>query len=1451
MALSGIEIEIYKDSAPFDKVAVLEARQEPRALREIKGVGAGSFQISKSNKKINDDPTLLDYRNFARVRVNGQCLGGFLITNKKHAIVGEGEKSDEVWSISGEGLRSWANDAGVRSAKGITPYSRETRYFNFASEQGPWYKANEWTSATRTWTWNQPGNWWLTAPSEWPDAPTAQWIWDRAAPYEMPIGDVYFRREFTLAAAGSYALFFAADDRAEVYIDGELIHTTADNHSWQETAREDLQLDAGTHILAFKCRQNNIDTPGSLIAAFYKIGNATSPTAAELLFTTQAGSAWKVCGYPTVAPGWTPGNILLTLLSEAAARGVRFAQNWTPTFTHTHDSAGVAWGDPLSISFDIGTLYEEVFQALEEGACDIYLDADTLELHAYKKRGVDRSLENAAIADPIVLRLGHNLKKADEQGQADIVNTLLLNTADGWKVEQPTDTTSVTRYGVIEGQISTEMSYEQAKGLIQEVFEKKAMPEKTATFELIPVPGMVPFEDFFEGDYVSAPGEVPGIMEKRRIMSISVSENATGNPIYAIEFDAIFSDRTDDLAKMLSKAAHASALGTGFTGASGTPQTDTKGSNPQTPVSAPPQAPTGLLVQTVGRWAENGTAVSDFGLTWSGVVANVNNLPVSDIEKYEVWGRRTADAEYGLLVTVFDTYAYLTGYRPGEEWIFQVRALSRTGGWGDFSDPVVLIADPPLIPLDPPSTPTLSTDVGTVSVRWDGLLGGQPAPRRYKYMEIERSTSINGTYVRVSSFVTSGGVDTSGIVGTTYWYRLVPYDYLNVRGVASVAVSIKVAGVDTSDLDNALNDAIAGAISKADQAITAANGKNKITFSNSEPTTSNVGIAGDLWYQRDGAGKIKGIWENTGTNVWVKRTQSGETLVDVDAATITTGFLGSDRIGANTITSKQILIANLDNQLDNPNFETGTFQGWEQTGSTLGWGVGTSISDNINRYLQRITAATARPAGQVTNGFRVAVRPDQRMRLDFKSHCLGVAPGTWQLIRKNYFADPQGTAQDFFVDTVSGTYENITTMPGGTPTAVRWRRTTTSTGRIAMKVGSSLPNDTIRFRARVRASEAMTATIQVRANVGATTPQVTLVTDLAIPAGVSEIDVSGVVSGFTMTTNAGVVILPTSGSVGSYLDITNVMIERQSISTGGFFHGSMTTDSDLAQYRWLGEPNESQSQYETRSAGATIGAQFYDAAGAPLSYNPKALISTGAWADVTWETPVPVGAYFASLRIEDPGTANTTVRLANLQFRLMGAGQLLVDGIIQGRHVAAKTFTGELFKAGSIEVDVLSPNVGSSLNLNGNTNITALSEAAQAQQDALTSQQQLIDGVSAAAEQAAEIASGASASAAATALLANGLQAGIQTAQGDIDDLGRTYRFTENGAFVGAPGSAYEFVIQNTGAEIRYNGVAVSSWDAGQMIVDSFVGNEVVLGNHKLEKDDLTGGTVVRKIVSN
>lgn len=795
-----VQIEVYDDSAPNTLLEILNARYEPTVLDEIGGHGAGSFSISKSDPKILANPSLLDHRKYIKVRMNGAVIGGFIIQTKKTVIVGAGEEADEMWFISGEGPRSWSRDASVVPAKGLKRNSSDTRYFNFATEQGSWYNPSDWVTATNTLKYLQPNSRYRTAPAQWPDAPNAYFVWDRPlGGGTHPTGWAYFRHEFTVPAGDPipHALFVAADNLLEVFVDGEQL-LTGEAPAYTETKRIDFTLEPGPHVIGVKVY--NIDGVGGLIASLFKYGNPAVPTAATLLSYT-GQSTWKVNGYPTVEPGWTLGDILLTLLAEAEDRGIRFAENFTPTFTADLDSAGQSWGDPVPASFGVGATYEEVISALEEFGCDVWVNPDTLQINAWKKRGTDRS--SATTPDSIVFLPGKNLVSADETSQAEIANTLLLHSVDGWSEEVTTTTESLTKYGRIETQMSTQLSQLGAKALVDELFRLKSLPERSATFDIIPVTGTIPFIDFNVGDMVSAPGEVPGVLESRRVMSIAFAEDErTGRPSFSVEFDSIRKSRQDELEKWLSRIANSSAIGGGFTNSSQLPPTVIQ-APPGADPGAVPDAPTGLVVSSVGHYSEDGSSTSDYGLTWN-PVSTADGFTSVEVDRYEVWGRPTTETESGLMAVVFDPFAYLPNFRVGDEWAFKVRAVSLAGGPGPFSAEVALVADAPAEPLLTPSAPILTSSFGGVTVKWDGLLGGAPAAPWVRYIRVERSP--NGSTGWVTAGVITGTTmnDYPGSAGNEYWYRFVAVDgYGNVSSPSATA-SIEVQGVTSGDIAGGL-----------------------------------------------------------------------------------------------------------------------------------------------------------------------------------------------------------------------------------------------------------------------------------------------------------------------------------------------------------------------------------------------------------------------------------------------------------------------------------------------------------------------------------------------------------------------------------------------------------------------------------------------------------------------
>lgn len=690
----GLELEVYSASDPTVIIDIIPRRTGLSALDELKNSGGGSFSIMQNDAKLKESPNLLEWRNVVKCRLDTKVVGGFLIQSKEADYASALEHAGEAWNIAGEGLRSWLRDAVVLPYGGLKEDSQSSRVFSFASERGSWYKPADWVEPVKIAQHTlDPGttNPWGTAPAEWPDAPLAYWVWGVAnSPVSpAPLGVNFFRFEFEVLGTGlsDYSIFCAADDDFDVYVDAAQVITSRDTAGYAQTWRADFQLGPGTHVLAARVQNNS--GVAALIAALFKAGDAATETAAVLI-TVTGDAGWVVNSYPDPSPGWSPGEILLTLLGEAQARGVRFPTFLTPTFTADVDSDGATWARSLDWEFDVGSEYFDVVARLEEVVCDLWIDPDTLELNMYSDRGSHRDVQSTAV-QPVKFEIGRNVTKAGEDGVSDIKNTLLIEHTLGYGMAADGLTTSITDYGRVEGFISTGASPSVSSDVAQKVFSQKAEPETSATFEIIDVDDARPFVDFFVGDWVLAPGKVG--LEPRRVMSLSVAEDSkTGEPTFSVELDTIFEDRDQRYERWLKSASTGTLGGTlantsSGGGGGGTPNAQTTQRGPQGLQGV--VGPIGIRWE--GVWSSGSTytplaAVSYLGSSWLCVLTNTNVPPTGTSAEWKLIaaaGTNGTDAVDGREVELQKTPTEIQWRYVGDpSWVTLVALLDIKGDPG-------------------------------------------------------------------------------------------------------------------------------------------------------------------------------------------------------------------------------------------------------------------------------------------------------------------------------------------------------------------------------------------------------------------------------------------------------------------------------------------------------------------------------------------------------------------------------------------------------------------------------------------------------------------------------------------------------------------------------------------------------------------------------------------------
>lgn len=726
------------------------------------------------------------------------------------------------------------------------------------------------------------------------------------------------------------------------------------------------------------------------------------------------GITWKVLPYPAKAPGWTPGEILLTLLEEAAARGVRMASLLTPNFTTTHDSEGEVWDEPIDWTFSVGkdTLLT-VANRMEEMGCDIWIDPDTYALNVVNRRGVDRSIYQydvdgiTVLKSPVIFRVGKNLRRTQIKSQGKIKNNLAIKTQEGWQPIPEQDDDSVSLYGVIEGTLDTNASPALSQTLADVIFVQRANEEEGASYDVyLPPEGLIPHVDFKVGDWVLAPDE-QGLLVRRRIMSISTEMTpSAGRAMYTLEFDTIFRDNEDRINRVLQKLG-GGGVGSAYTNAGGVGST-----SPSSPIIIPPSevvptetipaAPTDLEVFSIGYWSSNG--VKPYGqvnITWAPVTQNTDGTEMIPAY-YEVWGRPTAatDDAWVLFSTVSQPSASLEAFEPGTDWTFYVLAWNQTRS-SSRSDEVVHTVLGPTDPMLAPSVPVLSSDKGVLLAAWDGLLSnGEPPPAQFRYLYVEaRQAGSTTAWQRVGPTMGRDGrqIPIVGLpVGFSVEARFVALDGAGIPSAPSdPSLPHTITGVDLGDLDAAVTDAIEAAEAAAEAAqntataaqIAAGLAQDDVdtleldvdalalevadvlataedalsTASGMVTWSPNAPLVGDgagkpvdaIWY-RTSANGIIGQWRWNGT-AWVSSPIDSDAIFSINAVKITAGTLDAARIAANSIATSKLLVGSLNNLIPDPNFLNPTQSGWNA--AVHEWMVGGGRTTGTNAI--RITATGA------------------------------------------------------------------------------------------------------------------------------------------------------------------------------------------------------------------------------------------------------------------------------------------------------------------------------------------------------------------------------------------------------------------------------------------------------------------------------------------------------------
>lgn len=563
MSNEGMMLRVLTPAPDLTFMDLVPEAIAPSVLEELKADGAGSFRLPVSAERLISTPEIVNTRNVVQHSINGVVRGAWLMRNCHRVLVGTGGDAALFYEFSGPGLRDWLHDAVVYP-EGSQPLAKKksgVRYFNFSSKAGSWYKSADWKSVVSMVLQGDQtaSNPWIYAPVGWPDVPQAKWVWDRDSRTSAPLGDVYFRKEFTTTEDLSVALFATADDNIQAYVDGVPLISVRDINGWTQLYRGDLDITAGQHVLAIKA--TNTGGPAALMAALFSYKDPKLAQPSQLI-TFSGDTGWLCNPYPASAPGWTPGEVIRVLMEEAQARGVSSLMSMGLDFTDTNDSNGQLWETILDWSFDVGSEYLSVIEKLEELAVEVSIDPATFRMQAFNAQGTDRS-EQVGTVQPVVFRRGHNVLSASEDSEAVIKNVYLLNFGEEALTEVVDPFTTIPTYGRIEGFITTDSTMDESKSRVvaTKLLDISKSPTESASVVITDVEDHTPWSNFGVGDWVQGPGTSGA--RRRRVVSISAAEDVdTGQIMYEVELDTLAQDRVDRLNKFLLRLPKFQSLGT-------------------------------------------------------------------------------------------------------------------------------------------------------------------------------------------------------------------------------------------------------------------------------------------------------------------------------------------------------------------------------------------------------------------------------------------------------------------------------------------------------------------------------------------------------------------------------------------------------------------------------------------------------------------------------------------------------------------------------------------------------------------------------------------------------------------------------------------------------------------------------------------------------------------------
>lgn len=509
-----------------------------------------------------------------------------------------------------------------------------------------------------------------------------------------------------------------------------------------------------------------------------------------------------------------PGVILKTLLDENKARG-GVATGLSLGFDTAKDAGGAAWSRKYTLYYSLGTDLQTILSSLVNGGgCDWRTSGRTLRLWNADSTALSRDLSKQ-----VVLRLARDIGEAPfEESIADLASMILVEGDNNllFRMDNPAAPTPWGKWEsyASQGGVSDK---DTAQAFMQSTLDDAARVRGQYTRNLIVSDvDSLPLVDYHPGDWITAPTVAHG--GKVRVQEIDLSMRQGEGLSCSIALNDIKYDASVRQAKKIKGITGGASLAGSEGGTTTSSDRDHR----------VPKAPLGLVVQTDAYIGSDGFAHGLATASWSAVTEATNDTAI-EISDYAVeWRKHVDGAPWHSAGTTDKTQLGFGGLDCGTQIEVRVRAVpTYSDKLGEWSSIFVATVEPDTTPCSVPSKPIVSSELGVVTVHWDGKTStGASMESDFDHIEVGEGVNAAGMQVISANQSGQGAYVITGLTGgSQHSYALRSVDHAGNKSdwsaIATVTVASAVSPEEVKQIQKDLADnqtALKDNTAKLDQA---------------------------------------------------------------------------------------------------------------------------------------------------------------------------------------------------------------------------------------------------------------------------------------------------------------------------------------------------------------------------------------------------------------------------------------------------------------------------------------------------------------------------------------------------------------------------------------------------------------------------------------------------------